>query len=266
MENKTARPEGLQEYLLEFYEKRRAGHRHYSKRIFAQDLGISSGRLTTLLNSENIPSPKVLQRIKIALEMTDSEAQFLEELVQKMKTLRVQTRDCHIVLKESDLDVICDWVPFAILSLMETANFKLLPEEIAPRLGVDLMRIENALAQLRNLMLIVEENGMWISSKAKITTTTDIPSNKIIASHLQKLELASAKIKQVPMKLRNYSSITFPADLNTMTKAKTLTIKYQKELAELMQTSKATEVYCLNVQLFPLTTTPKENTCPSKSF
>lgn len=244
--------QSLKDFLMPFYEERVREKKHYSRRAFALDLGISSGRLTTILNSDNIPTSKVLGRIRKALKLDENQVRELGAIVENLRVKRTQER-VDVLLADKDLSLILDWVPFAILSMMETTQFDMDVTRISRRLGIDEARAENALGQLKEFGLIAVVENLWKPTGVHVATATGIPSEMIRASHKQKLQLAAEKMASVAIDQRDFSSITFPTNPGNLAAAKKLIIEFRRNIANLMQEGEKTEVYSLNVQLFPLT-------------
>ncbi|MNL19061.1 hypothetical protein D3C87_1402410 [compost metagenome] len=229
----------------------------YSLRSFAKDLGISPGRLTELLQQTNIPTLKTLEKMAVLLKLSPAQRHELLVAAEQDKKRRLLNQ-ADIVLKKNDLHLIVDWVPYAIVSLLMTRDFHLSPENVSTRLGVSIQQADESIEKLKKFKMIHEENGNWVAGKPKIATETDIPSEMIRHSHKEKMELAIQRMNQVPVELRDFSSITFPADTKNLEVAKKMIIDFRRTLAETMGRGGPTEVYSLNLQLFPLSVNPAQ--------
>ncbi|MFS4459774.1 TIGR02147 family protein [Bdellovibrio sp. HCB2-146] len=223
----------------------------YSLRSFAKDLGLSPGRLTELLQQTNIPTIKTLEKIATSLKLSEIQRRELFIAAEQDKKQRL-LHQADVVLKEQDLHLIVDWVPYAIVSLLMTRDFHLSAENVSTRLGVSFQQASDSIEKLKQFKMIYELDGKWIAGKPKIATETDIPSEMIRHSHREKMELAVQRMNQVPVELRDFSSITFPADPKNLEVAKKMIIDFRRTLAETMSRGGPTEVYSLNLQLFPL--------------
>lgn len=229
----------------------------YSLRSFAKDLGVSPGRLTELLQQTNIPTTKTLEKMAALLKLSAVQRNELLTAAEQDKKRRL-LHQADIILKKDDLHLIVDWIPYAIVSLLMTRDFYLSSENVSTRLGVSLQQAEISIEKLKKFKMIHEENGKWIAGKPKIATETDIPSEMIRHSHKEKMELAVQRMNQVPVELRDFSSITFPADTKNLEVAKKMIIDFRRTLAETMSRGGPTEVYSLNLQLFPLSVNPAQ--------
>ena len=224
----------------------------YSLRVFAKDLGISSGRLNDFLKGTNLPSQRTLQRMVTRLKLSTETLRDLQIAVESEKKRRLLHK-AEIILKSENYSIIVDWEPYAIMCLLLTRNFKLTPEAVAQRLGITLERAEESITKLVELKMITYVDQQWQPSNRKVATETDIPSDLIRKSHNVKLDLAAKRLEDVNVLARDFSAITFPVDLEKMNTAKRMLMEFRRSLAEALSCGNVTEVYSLNIQLFPLT-------------
>ncbi len=253
----------VQEFLKHHFElKKNLENGHFSLRSYAQLLGISPGRLTSLLGGENIPTLKTAQKISRALRLTPQEnEQFLSAIDRDKKKRLLNKAD--VLIRQEDLHIVVDWVPYAIISLLMTHAFELTPTNVADRLNISPEDADTNIRKLKELRMIELLDGKWRPSKNKIATETDIPSEMIRRSHQEKISLALKRLSEVEVHARDYSSITFPAAPENLEAVKKMIIDFRRTLAESMSIGCSTEVYSLNIQLFPLTFSPAPVKKPS---
>jgi hypothetical protein len=67
------------------------------------------------------------------------------------------------------------------------------------------------------------------------------------------LEQAIAALEEVPLELRDITSITFPTNLAQIDKVRPLIKSFQRKIAKMLEEGDATAVYNLNTQLVPVT-------------
>ena len=242
--------DSLKEFLMPFYQERLRKNPRYSLKKFAIDLGISSGRLSTLMNSENIPTERVVERIRQSLNLTPNQHKQFIATIELLKAGRVQ-ESADVLIGNRDIDLVVDWLPFAILSLMKTRDFVMDSVFIADRLGVSPEQVDLVIQRLKSTDVLVYRDNAWCARGRRIATPAG-QSDVIRASHLKKLELATPKLVELPKELRDFSSITFPGNSENLEKVRKQLIKFRRNIAELMQQGAADQVYSLNIQLFPL--------------
>jgi uncharacterized protein (TIGR02147 family) len=137
--------------------------------------------------------------------------------------------------------------------LLTLKDFSLSSDYVSKRLGITEEQAASCIDKLKNLKLIVEDGGKWKPTQRKITTEIDVPSLYLRKSHEEKMKLSIERMHEVDLELRDYSSITFPADPQNIATAKKMLIDFRRSLAERMKRGYPSEVYLLNLQLFPLT-------------
>lgn len=244
----------IPEILTDLHRKisqEKRGHK-YSLRLFAKDLGISSGRLNALLRGTNLPSARTLKLITTRLKLPATSIREFQAAIEQEKKRRLLNK-ADIILKQEDYSIIVDWVPYAIMCLIQTQNFIMTSENVAISLGISKRRADQNIKKLIDLNLIEYVNKKWQPSNLKMTTETDIPSTLIRQSHEEKMNLALQRMGEVDVVARDFSSIVFPMDPELIGVAKRMLMDFRRSLAEAMSGKCITEVYALNIQLFPLT-------------
>ncbi|AFY02439.1 TIGR02147 family protein [Bdellovibrio bacteriovorus] len=239
--------------LLQIFTKRRNQNPRYSQRAFARDLGLSSGHLSELLGDKRLPNKTTLTQLISKLGLSEEDITRFTEAAADTKKRKVEKR-IPVVLEPDQFSIVGDWEHFALVSLMKTKNFKADESWIAERLQIPRTRVQQILGQLEQAGLIRRNPDRISAIEANITTTQDVPSEMIRRSHDQKIQLALKSMKQDPVHLRDISSITMPTNPELLPEAKKLIQAFRRKLARrLGHQGKTSEVYSLNIQLFPLT-------------
>ena len=173
--------------------------------------------------------------------------------------LSTRPSDPPLRLSADAYRMIADWHHFAILSLLNTRGFRPDPAVIGARLGIGTKAASQAIERLERLGLLEvtrQRTGRVTSMRRtarRFTTTDDIRNDSLRGAHSSNLELARRSLERDAVEERDFSAMTLAFDHETMPKAKELIRRFQDELADLVETSRADEVYKLCVQLFPLT-------------
>lgn len=162
-------------------------------------------------------------------------------------------------LSEDKFKVIADWYNFAIVELCKMKKPISDENQVTRRLGVSVVEAKNALNRLKRLGLIEEKHGVLRATTVSLSTTRDIPSSAIRRYHRQNLALADKSIEIDPVDLREFSSITIPADLGRLKEAKDLIMEFKRKIGRFLETSNTSEVYTLAIQLFPVSRSEKED-------
>lgn len=225
-----------------------------SLRSISLKVGISAGRMADLANGKRPLSQNYAQKLARGLRLSKEERIKLLSFVSVPSRKRVVPR----ILSESELSQMYSWENYAILSLLNTIDFESSEEWIAQRLGITVARAKECLQSLLSLGL-VHDGPLGIERTTdSVTTSYDVPSKVIQESHRQDLLKAIDVLGKVPAKARNYSATTMAIDPQNLTEAKKLIADFQQQMMRLLESGSQTEVYNLNIQLFPLTDLKEE--------
>nr|WP_295905476.1 TIGR02147 family protein [uncultured Bdellovibrio sp.] len=244
------------EFLLNEYQRRRSHNPALTNAQFAKVLGIPSSRLSDYINGRRIMTVSIGRQVIKGLGLADNDFEHLKSLIEfdkrKLKTLLPEVQ-----LKEDEFAVICDWYHFAILALVPVKTFQPSPSWIADRLNIPVEVASAAIERLCRLGLLNIENGKFIVTQKQLETTHNIPSESLRRSHKQSLVQVLDNMDRIPLDLRDVTSITFPMNRKKIPEAKRLIKNFRRKMATLMTQGPKTDVYNLNVQLFPVTKVQK---------
>ncbi|MEK2647138.1 TIGR02147 family protein [Bdellovibrio sp. BCCA] len=244
------------EFLLNEYQRRRSYNPALTNAQFAKVLGIPSSRLSDYINGRRIMTVSIGRQVIKGLGLADNDFEHLKSLIEfdkrKLKTLLPEVQ-----LKEDEFAVICDWYHFAILALVPVKTFQPSPAWIADRLNIPVEVASAAIERLCRLGLLNIENGKFIVTQKQLETTHNIPSESLRRSHKQSLVQVLDNMDRIPLELRDVTSITFPMNRKKIPEAKRLIKTFRRKMATLMTQGPKTDVYNLNVQLFPVTKVQK---------
>lgn len=242
-------------YLTEFYEKRRKKNPNYSQRAFSRDVGVSSGRLSELISGKTLPGDTLKQRIAEALKLTKIQRnQFylmIENHVDQKRKKKI--KKIKRLVSEQEFKFLPDWKHFAVLNLLNTANFKPEAKWMSNRLGLPLSSIEDSLKNLHQAGLIEKTDGFYKATHQNMTSTTNIPSSAIRNYHRQMIERSLWSLENVPLELRDITAMMVTANPNKLYKLKILSQEFKQKAAEILDDGDTTEVYTICVQIVPTT-------------
>ncbi len=236
----------------------------YSLRAFAKHLLLNPAELSLILRNKRGMTDQKAERITKILCLSPKEKEaFLNSLAaSRRKTRSKQLEDSKknpIEIEETELTfkIISEWEHFAILSLMDNCDFTCCNEWISERLGIPKLRTEECIRNLEESgYLKTKVNGLnkvYEKVHKDLKTTEDVLSVALMKSHLENSDIAKKKLREVPLELRDFSSVTISLNKKNLTDAKKIIRKFRKEFAELLDSSSGDHVYQINLQLFPLT-------------
>lgn len=239
----------FRQHLVVNYFAIKCSNERYSKRAYAKKLGISHGPLIEIINGKRKVSTKMAERIceKLMLSRAQTEA-----ILCNSKN-RV-TNAFEFELTEDQFVLISDSIYFAFLNLIKIKSQSHEPDALAKRLGVSKDQINGIIERLCRLKMIeINKNGKFKRTKQAIKSTDDVLSFSIKAAHRSMLKKCLECLDDVPIELRDFSSITMAINSKNLHAAKNLIRKFQDDLSGLLENEEADEVYSFNMQLIPLT-------------
>lgn len=247
----------LQLLLAEEYQRIRSKRSSFSQRAFAQKLGLSSGALSGIMNGKRRVSTRYAFNLLEKLEIDPLRVQSImtDGIVWKKDSpLNKKIRE----LSADDFFIVSQGIHFALLSLMETSNFKSDLHWMSQRLGKSKTKIKSALERLERLGLIAYKKKRYSVSSEVIHSTDEIPNSAIRQSHHESLEEAIVSLEKDLVSERDFTSQTMAIDPKNLPLAKKMIRQLRIDLENLMEKGEKKEVYKLAIQLFPLTTLSRD--------
>lgn len=258
--------------ILEAELVRRSEQNHrYSLRAMARALKLQPGALSQILSGKRVPSLKMAQKILASLEMTPAEqSHFIESLakvqrsrgLERMNPAFRNTAEYHGNRKTArapkDLSleifrVVGDWYHYAIMMLTYVKDFDPNPNWIAARLGITPLEAKLAVDRMLELELLKRENDTLICWENHFTTADKHLTNSALKRrHKQILEKSLFSLENDAIETRNHNSMTMAIDPEKIADAKKMIEAFTNQLCEFLESGKRTQVYELNIGLFPL--------------
>ncbi len=222
------------EWLLGEFKRRKGANPSYSLRSFSRATKIQPGRLSELLAGKRRLTPKMAKRIAVELGSIP--------MAQGQWT----------ALEEETFSAISDWQHFAILSLLETKDFRENERWIARRLGISVLEARDSLERLIRLGIVERRENKLLPARGGFTTSQYISSAALRRSHRQSLEQAIEALEGVRVEDRDISSVTMAIDTRKLPQAKRIIRDFRRSLMRLLEAGESDEVYNLNIQLIPV--------------
>lgn len=222
------------------FQNRKHSNPSYSLRAFAKTLGIQPGRLSEYLNGNRTISNQMAEKVATRLGLNSS----------IFKTHSLQNVD---FIEDEIFSVIADWQHFAILSLMDTKNFINDPKWIGDRLGISTFEAKEAIRRLIRVGILETKNQHLLKTKKNVFTSSDRESNALKLSHTQSLQQSISALHDVPLELRDITSITMAINTKKLPLAKKMIKEFRRKLCEFLEDGNQSEVFNLNIQLVPVT-------------
>lgn len=232
----------LKKYLVEAKKR----NKRYSLRSLAQKCQLSASTISEVLSGKKALSRKVALKLLPHINLT-AEKQI--ELMQLIKENKLLSRR---LLTTSQDHLIENWYAFAILNLFELKHKMQTTTEVAERLNLPTELVQKTIADLIQLGLLFKDNEKIYSSGKHWKSTDEISSSTIKKSHTHSLQTALKALHELPVEIRDFTSIIFPGNPKQLNKAKNEVRKFLEKMAKIMSQGDLESVYKLNVQVFPL--------------
>jgi uncharacterized protein (TIGR02147 family) len=239
--------------LNEEYKQRKGRNPNYSLRSFAKWLQFSPAQVSQMMAGKRPITLNSQKKINDRLGLSPSQSQeMIKGLLMQKNLISAEPAKQNRLLKDDQFHLVSDWYHLAILSLTKVKGASADPRWIARRLGIKSEEAHHALQRLERLG-ILQIKPIFKQIGEPFEAVSDVPSAAIRKYHKQNLSLALEKIETVPLKLRQFQSISVPLHPSLVKNLKDEIDSFLNRASELCANCKATEVYHLNVQLFPVT-------------
>jgi len=244
------------EILNHDYEIRKKRNPRFSKRAYANALGLSSGRLTDILSERGPLAVKSATKIAKKLIVPINEQELFVALVENEQVARRQ-KTASGKSKRLNLDefaIISDWEYFAFMALIETSVFKPDVPWIAKKLDISVERTTEIIDHLLTHNFVTkDETGNFSNVHNSLSTLTDIPSDILQKANVDCILSGIQRMSTVGILERDATSLTLPISVRKIPALKNLIREFKSKAAALMHGELTDEVYNLNIQLVPVT-------------
>jgi len=230
--------------------RRKAENPSYSLRAYAKSLKVPPGRLSELLARKRRITPSMLEKLADRIGLSPAE-------IKALQPKEASSESNYSDLADDQFALIAEGSHISFLCLMETKDFRSDLAWIAKRLAISGVEARAVALRLERLGLITQEKGKWKRASQGVKTSTDVPSAALRRSHKETLGQAISALDSVPVELRDVTSISMAIDPAKLPLAKAMIREFRYRLAEVLEKGTQSEVYHLNVQLFPVS--HKEN-------
>lgn len=259
--------------LKRVYVERKERNKAYSLSSFSKDLGISVSLLSRILSGERSVSLKLAMHVTTLLEVGEKQSKHIILSMLKAQSKNAKIKK-HIRAKlESNLQAtnispeytsvdieqfkaIATWYHLAILSLIELRDFKSSTFWISKRLGISSTETRDAIERLFALGLITEVEGKIQRTKKSLFVKTRRSEFAVRKFHEQMISKALEELNETSQERfekRLINGMTITCEDKHINLIKEKINQLQEEILNLTETAHATELYQMNVQLYPLT-------------
>jgi uncharacterized protein (TIGR02147 family) len=233
----------------------------YSLRAFAKHLDVSPSFLSRVMAGKRQLTQKTGEQIARRIAKSPGELEDFLKILGKSKTLSAETHEqvSARVLSEDVFHVISDWYHYAITELVFLPGFKNNPKWISEKLGITPVQARKAVDRLTRLGILRNQKGKTVKVVKDLKTTSEIASFAIRRFNKQVLELAANALDNISLDKRDITTMTFSMDMAQMPLAKEKIRAFRRSLTRQLERGTPTDVCILQVQLYPLTVSEKDD-------
>lgn len=241
--------------LRQIIQKKQSTNTRLSLRWIAAKVGISSGRLSEILNAKRPLTEYYADKICMALKLSDEE-------VHQIRMALSATVTNGPALPAEVLAQITDSKPFALLCYFQTdiyAQTAAALPELDPQLAQIARQLQIPVEELIHLTESMIKLGTieWIKNRWTIlhnpeNSAYEHPNKANPQGHLNDLELMLRNTKRLSAYERDISSLTLTMDPKDINKAKKMIRAFKREFARNMKPEEPKGVFQINIQLFPV--------------
>lgn len=248
-------------------KERRTKNGSYSLRAFARDIGIKPGPLSDMMAGKRPVSPTTANIIARRLNLSQTDITMIQKNAIDGRRRTDKGKQPHgaphfTLIPDDQFAIIADWHHFAILSLIKTDDFKSRVDWIAARLGLTKRAVSQAINRLVAAGYIKYAGKKLVRREERYHTTHGVPSAALREAHRQNLTQAAEALEQVPLALRDITSMTMAIDPERLPLAKELMQEFRWRFLKIMEQNSKTEVYNLNIQFYPVSKVRSEHILP----
>lgn len=242
----------------------------YSARAFARDINLSPAYVSMILNGKKKLSLDRAEQISNFIGMKGQKKNsFLKAVAlssvasESWSSLRVQNllgskeiiRDVF-PLEADRFQFFSNWYHVAILDLVTCNNFKNDIPWISSRLKISPSVAACALDRLIRLGLLEKKGRSLVKIKSHVSVPTKKSLSYVRSFHSQMIDKAKQNLNssgENEFQSREISGITMAVNPDHIPLAKEKIKEFKKEISKILTEGSCTEVFQMNIQLFPLT-------------
>jgi uncharacterized protein (TIGR02147 family) len=255
MSTKLQTPRDFKSVLQEELVSRTRKNSSYSLRAFAKSLGLTSSALSEMLNGKRAITYKSIEKIGIRLGMS----------LNKINSYKVSSTSKNesqgsASFRQINIDqysVISDWYHYAIIELLKVKGMQSNSNWISRSLSITRSVANIAIDRLVRLKLIEwKDKNQLVDTSSGFSTniSENLTSNGSKQLQKQILEQSIDALMNVPLELRNHTSMTMAINPKHLPEAIVRLTKFRRELCEYLESQgDPLEVYQLSLSIFPIT-------------
>lgn len=259
------------EYLKAIYEYAKANLPSYSYLKFAEDVGFGvTNGLRLIIIGKRPLTYKAALKIATALDLHGDERRYFTTLVEYdherdggardklfASLMNYKGRTTPAQLDDKQIRYFSEWYNPVLREMTMLESFQADPDWIREHLRFPLHmgEIKGALEVLESLGYIERDKrtSRYRRSKEKLHTAPEVDSLAMVRYHQKMIEIARESITRVKETEREVSALTVSIPVSAVPSIKAKIEQLMDAVEALESGGEGSEIYQLNVQLFPFT-------------
>jgi uncharacterized protein (TIGR02147 family) len=234
------------------YEERRRKNPSFSLRAFAQQLGVNVSTLSRLMRGKRGASPELIREIA---ERMSFDTSMVEQLLLAEAGTRSDPRAYEAELKTQSLEESRDmdgWEFLTIQALLETDLVISTHKEVADQLGIPVLRAKRCLDTLVKHQMVAFHEGRWKSTYKRVIAYRK--GNPYVKRILESFaDMSRGRLAEDDgSEDQSFSGMVMAVDPLKIPEAVRRIREFRNNLAKFLGTGRKSEVYRINIDLFPV--------------
>jgi uncharacterized protein (TIGR02147 family) len=247
--------------------QRRERRSAYSQGAFARDLGLLASRLSEILRGRQGLSSSTARQVARRMGWSVSEQRYFCEMVRaedgrsalerneakrRLEELKAEIR--YEELREDASRLLADWYHLPVIELLKTRGAQATPEWIARRLSISEAQAADALDRLVRLRFVEVKEGKPQVARPHNHVARHVPKERVRQFHGALLDRAKTALETQSPDAREFNTVVLTLSKEALPSFKARIGEFVRALdRDARAEAKASDVYCLGVQLFSLT-------------
>ncbi len=252
-------------YIQKTFTERCRSNEQYSLRAYARSLNVPVSSLSEIMNQKRPLTKNLRSKIGLALNMSQEqiEAFDVQEHGNSKKSAQDKIDADYRQIALDSFYIISEWHHYGILQLMRTKRFKNDCKWIASRLNIEASDTRIALDRLIQVGVVeIKKDGSLKDVTMGKTShiKSDFTNEQLRNFQIKALEKAIHSIKEVPIQLRDNTTMTMAISKKALPFAKEEIKKFRRQLTKKLEAfDEPDEVYQLAIGFNPLTNIKAQN-------
>jgi uncharacterized protein (TIGR02147 family) len=263
------------EFLRDFFEESKREDPRFTHRYLAERLGLSTPNLIWLvMQGKRNLTPDVGAKLAGFLRFTIRQRRYFEAMVGFLNAKRHEEKNEYFsrmievrhALKIKDIaerlyDYYTNWYNPVIRELVTYSDFRGDYKELGKKVSPPVSESEarQSVRLLLKLGMLRKKAGRYVQTEPLVGTAAEVRSTAVVNYHRTMAQLAASSYDRCKTDEHNITSVTLSMTKEHLFRLARETTDYRKRLMALAQNgSLKTKVYQVNIQIFPVSRTPRK--------